>query len=35
MYSIIGNSAGYILTNAFNLQSMQTIPKGFKNKSIL
>ena len=34
MYSIIGNSAGYILINAFNLQSMQTMPKGFKNKYI-
>lgn len=35
MYSITGNFAGYMLTNAFNLQSMQTMPKDFKNKSIL
>lgn len=33
MYNLSGNSAGYILTNVFNLQCIQTIPKALLNKS--
>lgn len=32
MYNLSGNSAGYLLTNVFNLQCIQTIPKGLLNK---